>query len=201
MGQISTQATASAFRAKIPVLSTLPVVGEVLFSYGFLTYFSIVLTVVLSWFLYRTRKGLNLRAVGENAATADAAGVNVTAYKYLATLVGGMLAGLGGLYFVMEYTGGTWVNNGFGDRGWLAIALVIFARWRPLNAIWGSILFGGLYILYLYIPGLDRSMQEIFKALPYVVTIVVLVITSLRKKREDQPPMSLGVAYFREDRG
>ena len=201
VGQISTQATASAFRAKIPVLRTLPVVGEVLFSYGFLTYFSIVLTVVLSWFLYRTRKGLNLRAVGENAATADAAGVNVTAYKYLATLVGGMLAGLGGLYFVMEYTGGTWVNNGFGDRGWLAIALVIFARWRPLNAIWGSILFGGLYILYLYIPGLDRSMQEIFKALPYVVTIVVLVITSLRKKREDQPPMSLGVAYFREDRG
>ena len=139
--------------------------------------------------------------MGENAATADAAGVNVTAYKYLATLVGGMLAGLGGLYFVMEYTGGTWVNNGFGDRGWLAIALVIFARWRPLNAIWGSILFGGLYILYLYIPGLDRSMQEIFKALPYAVTIVVLVITSLRKKREDQPPMSLGVAYFREDRG
>lgn len=127
--------------------------------------------------------------------------MNVTAYKYLATLAGGMLAGLGGLYFVMEYTGGTWVNNGFGDRGWLAIALVIFARWRPLNAIWGSILFGGLYILYLYIPGLDRSMQEIFKALPYVVTIVVLVITSLRKKREDQPPMSLGVAYFREDRG
>ena len=117
VGQISTQATASAFRAKIPVLSTLPVVGEVLFSYGFLTYFSIVLTVVLSWFLYRTRKGLNLRAVGENAATADAAGVNVTAYKYLATLAGGMLAGLGGLYFVMEYTGGTWVNNGFGDRG------------------------------------------------------------------------------------
>ena len=166
VGQISTQATASAFRAKIPVLSTLPVVGEVLFSYGFLTYLSIVLTVVLSWFLYRTRKGLNLRAVGENAATADAAGVNVTAY-----------------------------------RGWLAIALVIFARWRPLNAIWGSILFGGLYILYLYIPGLDRSMQEIFKALPYVVTIVVLVITSLRKKREDQPPMSLGVAYFRENRG
>ena len=87
VGQISTQATASAFRAKIPVLSTLPVVGEVLFSYGFLTYFSIVLTVVLSWFLYRTRKGLNLRAVGENAATADAAGVNVTAYKYLACLL------------------------------------------------------------------------------------------------------------------
>lgn len=200
VGQISTSATASAFRAKIPGLSTLPVVGEILFSHGFLTYFSIVITVVLSWFLYKTRKGLNLRAVGESAATADAAGVNVTLYKYVSTVVGGMLAGLGGLYFVMDFIGGTWANNAFGDLGWLAVALVIFARWRPLNAIWGSFLFGGLYILYLYIPGLDRGMQEIFKALPYVVTLAVLVVTSLRKKREDQPPASLGLAYFREER-
>lgn len=201
VGQLSTQVTASAFRAKIPGLSALPVVGDLLFGYGFLTYLCLLITILLSWFLFKTRVGLNLRAVGESAATADAAGVNVTAYKYLSTVVGGMLAGLGGLYFVMEYTGGTWVNNGFGDRGWLAIALVIFARWRPLNAIWGSFLFGGLYILYLYIPGLGRSTQEIFKALPYVVTIVVLVITSLRKKREDQPPACLGLAYFRESRG
>ena len=170
-------------------------------SFGFLAYLSIVIALVASWILNHTRVGLNLRAVGENPATADAAGINVTRYKYLATCIGGGIAGLGGLYFIMDYIGGAWTNGGFGDRGWLAIALVIFARWRPLNAIWGSILFGGLYILYLYIPGLDRSMQEIFKALPYVVTIVVLVITSLRKKREDQPPMSLGVAYFREDRG
>ena len=170
------------------------------FSYGFLSYVCILLTVLLSWFLYKTRVGLNLRAIGESAATADAAGVNVSAYKYLSTIAGGMLAGLGGLYFVMEYTGGTWTNNGFGDRGWLAISLVIFARWRPLQAIWGSILFGGLYILYLYIPGLDRGAQEIFKALPYLVTLVVLVITSLRKRREDQPPAGLGVAYFRESR-
>ena len=201
VGQISTKVTASAFRAKIPFLSSLPVVGELFFSYGFLTYFAIIATIVLSWMIYRTRVGLNLRAVGENPGTADAAGINVPLYKYLSTCIGGMLAGLGGLYFVMEYTGGTWVNNGFGDRGWLAIALVIFARWRPLSAIWGSILFGGLYILYLYVPGLDRSMQEIFKALPYLVTIIVLVLTSLRKKREDQPPAGLGNAYFRESRG
>ena len=175
--------------------------GELLFSYGFLTYFAIIATIILSWMIYRTRVGLNLRAVGENPGTADAAGINVPLYKYLSTCIGGMLAGLGGLYFVMEYTGGTWVNNGFGDRGWLAIALVIFARWRPLSAIWGSMLFGGLYILYLYVPGLDRSMQEIFKALPYLVTIIVLVLTSLRKKREDQPPAGLGNAYFRESRG
>lgn len=201
VGQISTKVTASAFRAKIPFLSNLPVVGELLFSYGFLTYFAIIATIILSWMIYRTRVGLNLRAVGENPGTADAAGINVPLYKYLSTCIGGMLAGLGGLYFVMEYTGGTWVNNGFGDRGWLAIALVIFARWRPLSAIWGSMLFGGLYILYLYVPGLDRSMQEIFKALPYLVTIIVLVLTSLRKKREDQPPAGLGNAYFRESRG
>ena len=199
VGQLSTRVTASAFRAKLPVLSEIPVIGELLFSYGWMTYFCVVLTFVLSWFLFKTRVGLNLRSIGESAATADAAGVDVARYKYVATIAGGMLAGLGGLYFVMEYTGGTWVNNGFGDRGWLAVALVIFARWRPLNAIWGAFLFGGLYILYLYLP-LTRAMQEIFKALPYVVTIVVLVITSLRKKREDQPPAGLGLPYFRESR-
>ncbi|MEF9878200.1 MAG: ABC transporter permease [Clostridia bacterium] len=200
VGQISTAVTSSAFRAKIPFLSDLPVVGELLFSYGFLTYLSVILTILLSWFLYKTRIGLNLRSVGESAATADAAGINVQRYKYLATCIGGAMSGLGGLYFVMDFSCGTWMNNGFGDRGWLAIALVIFARWRPLNAIWGSLIFGGLYILYLYIPGLERSTQEIFKALPYLVTIVVLVFTSLRKKREDQPPAALGLPYFREER-
>jgi len=111
-----------------------------------------------------------------------------------------MIAGLGGLYFVMDYSTGGWNNNGFGDLGWLAVALVIFARWRPLNVIWGSWLFGALCILYLYIGGLSRQMQEVFRALPYLVTIIVLVITSLRKKREDQPPAALGLPYFREER-
>ena len=181
-------------------LSKIPVIREIFFDYGFLTYFAIIITLLMAFFLKRTRWGLNLNAVGESPATADAAGINVTLYKYLATVIGGGIAGLGGLYFVMEYSGGTWTNNGFGDRGWLAIALVIFALWKPVNAIWGSFLFGGLYILYLYIPGLGRSMQEIFKMLPYLVTIIVLIITSLRKKREQQPPNSLGLAYFREDR-
>ena len=200
VGQISVATTASAFREKLPLLKDIPVLGDVLFSYGFLTYFAILLSVYLAWYINRTRRGLNLRAVGESPATADAAGISVTRYKYLATCIGGAICGLGGLYFVMEYSGGTWTNNGFGDRGWLAIALVIFARWNPLHAIWCSILFGELYILYLYIPGLGRSMQEIFKMLPYIVTIVVLVLTSLRKKKEDQPPESLGLPYFREER-
>ena len=200
VGQISVVTTANAYRCRIPVLSEIPIVGGVLFSYGFLTYFAVILSVFLAWFINRTRQGLNLRAVGESPATADAAGISVTRYKYLATCIGGAICGLGGLYFVMEYSGGTWTNNGFGDRGWLAIALVIFARWNPLHAIWGSILFGALYILYLYIPGLGRSMQEIFKMLPYFVTIVVLILTSLRKKKEDQPPESLGLPFFREER-
>ena len=153
-----------------------------------------------TFFLFKTRAGLNLRAIGENPGTADAAGINVIKYKYLSTCIGAGLAGLGGLYFVMEYSGGTWTDNGFGDRGWLAVALVIFALWKPLNAIWGAFLFGALYILYLYIPGLGRSMQEVFKALPYVVTIIVLVFTSFRKKKEHQPPAALGLPYFREER-
>ncbi len=200
VGQISVKTTARAYTARIPGLSKLPVIGDVIFGYGFLTYLCIIAAIVLSVLLFRTRWGLNLRAVGENPGTADAAGINVTRYKYLSTCIGAGLAGLGGLYFVMEYSGGTWTDNGFGDRGWLAVALVIFALWKPLNAVWGSFLFGALYILYLYIPGLGRSMQEVFKALPYLVTIIVLIFTSFRKKKEHQPPAGLGLPYFREER-
>ena len=135
-------------------------VGPLFFSYGFLTYLSLALALFFAYLLVRTRYGLNLRAVGENPATADAAGINVTRYKYFFTILGGAVAGLGGLYFVMEYLGGTWQNNGFGDRGWLAIALVIFALWRPLRAIWGSFVFGGLYILFAYIPLGDAAQGD-----------------------------------------
>ena len=188
------------FTASLPFADDLGWFGELFLDYGVFVYLALIIAVSTTYVLNRTRVGLHLRAVGENPATADAAGINVALYKYLATVIGGAICGLGGLYFVMEYSGGTWTNNGFGDRGWLAVALVIFARWRPLNAVWGSLLFGALYILYLYIPGLGRSTQEIFKMLPYVVTIIVLILTSLRKKKEDQPPESLGQHYFREER-
>lgn len=200
VGQISVKATAAAYRTTIPGLSSIPVIGKILFSYGFLTYLAIIIALCLNYFLLHTRKGLNLRAVGENAGTADAAGIDVTKYKYVATITGAGIAGLGGLYFVMEYLSGTWGNNGFGDRGWLAVALVILSIWNARNAIFGSILFGALYILYLYIPGLSRSMQEIFKMIPYVVTILVLILTSRKNRPEDQPPASLGLSYFREER-
>ena len=149
----------------------------------------------------KTRVGLNLRAVGENPATADAAGINVTKYKYLGTCIGAGISGFGGLYYTMDYVKGTWANDGTIEAlGWLAVALVIFATWRPVNAIWGAYVFGICYWAFLYIPGLNRYSLELFKMIPYVVTLVVLIGVSLRRKKENQPPEHLGLPYFREDR-
>lgn len=200
VGQVSVATTAKAYQACIPGLCKIPVIGQLIFSYGFLTYLAIILAFLISFILLKTRVGLNLRAVGENPGAADAAAINIEKYKYIATVVGGAIAGLGGLYFVMEYLGGTWTNNGFGDRGWLAVALVIFSLWDCRKAILGSLLFGALYILYMYIPGLSRGVQELFKMSQYLVTIIVLVITSMQQKKENQGPEKLGVAYFREER-
>ncbi len=188
------------FKAQLPFADDLGGVGKLLFSHDFLTYLAIIIAVVATFVLKRTRVGLNLRAVGENPATADAAGINVTRYKYVATMIGSAVAGLGGLQYVMAYADGVWSNNAFGDRGWMAIALVIFALWNPSLAIAGSFLFGALCNANNYIQGLGTETQELFKLLPYVVTIIVLVFTSMRKKREHQPPESLGLSYFREER-
>ncbi|WP_026508785.1 ABC transporter permease [Butyrivibrio sp. MC2013] len=201
VGQISVATSASGYTNFFPAfMRNIPLVGKILFSYGFLTYLSIVIALIVTWLIVGTGYGLNLLAIGEDPSVADAAGINVTGNKYIATVAGAVIAGLGGLYFVMEYLGGTWSNNGFGDRGWLAIALVILALWKPSNAIWGSLVFGALYVLYIYLPGLNRATSELVKMLPYVVTIIVLVVISKRNKPENQPPASLGKAYFREDR-
>ena len=198
---IALSATSGYFAKSLPFAKSLGWFGQIFLSYGFLAYLAIILALLTSYFLKHTRPGLHLRSVGESASTADAAGINVTRYKYLATCIGSMIAGLGGLYYVMDYASGVWSNNAFGDRGWLAIALVIFTIWRPNTSIWASILFGGLYILNIYLPtGTQMAVKELYKMLPYVITLVVLIIVSLRKKREDQPPASLGLSYFREER-
>lgn len=198
---ISLSATSGLFRTKLPFAETTGWFGEIFLSFGFLAYVAIIIALVVSYVINNTRMGLQLRAVGEDPATADAAGINITRYKFVATCLGCMIAGLGGLYYVMDYANGVWSNDAFGDRGWLAIALVIFTIWRANVAIPASILFGGLYILYLFIPtGTDLAVKELYKMLPYVVTIVVLIITSMRSKRENQPPEHLGLPYFREDR-
>ena len=198
---IALSSTSSFFSKSLPFADNLGWFGKIFLSYGFLAYTAVILALAASYVLRRTRVGLHLRAVGENPATADAAGINVSKYKYVATCVGSMIAGLGGLYYVMDYACGVWSNDAFGDRGWLAIALVIFTIWRPNVGILSSFLFGGLYILYLFLPtGTNLAIKELYKMLPYIVTIVVLVISSMRNKRENQPPESLGVAYFREER-
>lgn len=200
MPSITLTKTSNIFRATLPFAKNLGWFGEIFLSYSFLAYLSIIIALFTAFFFNRTRKGLKLRAVGENPATADAAGVSVGRYKYVSTCIGSVIAGLGGLYYVMDYANGVWSNDGFGDRGWLAIALVIFAIWKPNVSILGSILFGGLFIIHNYIPGMSVNAQELIKMTPYAVTILVLIITSMRKSREHQPPASLGLAYFREDR-
>ena len=203
VGQINVLVTSKAIRTTIPGLSgiTFLNIGKIFFSYGFLAYVAVAMAVILRWFLNRTMVGLNLRAVGEDPAAADAVGINVTKYKYLSTCIGAAISGLGGLYYVMDYQKGTWDSaGGVEGLGWLAVALVIFASWRPLRAIWGAYLFGMLSWMYFYISGLTRSSQELFKMLPYLATLAVLIFVSLQHKVENQPPKHLGLPYFREER-
>ena len=194
--------TSSYFSKSVSFASSLGWFGTIFLSYGFLAYVAVIIALYSAYIFKHTRIGLNLRAVGESPATADSAGINVKTYKYMATIIGCMISGLGGLYYVMDYACGVWSNDAFGDRGWLAIALVIFTIWRPDIGVLSSILFGGLYIIYLYLPtGMENmELKELYKMLPYVVTLVVLVITSMRNNKDKQPPASLGTNYFREER-
>ena len=194
MGEI-----AGAYKTELPFAANMSAFGKMFFSYGFMVYLAIIIALISDFVLRKTKVGLQLRAVGENPATADAAGINVNAYKYAATCIGGVIAGLGGLYYVMDYSNGIWSNNGFGDRGWLAIAIVIFAIWKPGLSILGSYVFGALYILSNYIS-VPMTYIPIIQMLPYVVTIIVLIIVSARKKKENQGPAALGLSYFREER-
>ena len=173
-------------------------VSKILLSYNFMVYLGIILAIAMAFFLARSRKGLSLRAVGESPATADAAGINVTRYKYLATCIGGGICGLGGMYIVMADQGATWVHNCVNGKGWIAVALVIFATWSPARAIIGSLVFGALSVMRLYISlGIPT---DIYNTAPYIATVIVLIVVSIRQRRENQPPNSLGLAYFREER-
>lgn len=194
------------FITRIPFLSSkLGYVGELLFSYGFMVYLAIIIAIGATYFLNKTKVGLNLRAVGENPGTADAAGINVTKYKYLATCIGSGITALGGLYYILDFNNGTWATAD-GDAieavAWLSVALVIFIRWKPINAIWGAYLFGICYWAYNYFPKITgiKVNTDLTKMLPYVVTILVLIITSIKQRKDNQAPASLGLSYFREDR-
>ncbi len=194
------------FNTGIPYLKDLPYVGDLLFGYGFMTYMMIVLLILFFVFFRKTRVGLSLRAVGESPASADAAGINVTRYKYLGTIVGCGLCGWGGTAYVFQFSSGNWgTNNNMEAIGWLAIALVIFATWNSLNILWCAPLFGFLYWAFTYLPSLVdltffSGMTQILQMLPYILTVLILIFNSLRRKRETQPPSAMGLSYFREER-
>ena len=194
------EVTKNAFsKLHIPVLSDIPVLGKLFFQYNWVVYFAIAAAIILGWIFNKSRIGLNLRAVGEDPATADAAGISITKYKYIATIIGGGICGIGGMYMSMVTTSGVWVHGCVSGYGWLAVALVIFATWSPARGILVALIFGGLTIMRMYvnIPGLPA---QIYDMLPYVATIVVLIATSMRQSKEHAQPKSFGNNYFREER-
>ena len=173
--------------------------------FGVLFFLAVAISIAASYVLFRTKVGLHLRAVGENPATADAVGINVTRYKYVATIIGSGISGLGGFYYIIDYMASQEAYLSIEAFGWLSIALVIFVLWRPHMTIIGSTVFGLLFSCSSYIANISwvhmtMAAKPILKMLPYVVTILVLIVTSIRNKRENQPPQHLGLPYFREDR-
>lgn len=180
-------------------LTDIPVLGPLLFSYSWMVYFALALALVMIFFFKKTRVGMHLVAVGENPQAADAAGIDVAQFRYLATIIGGGLCGIGGMYVSMVTTQGVWVHNSVSGIGWLSVALVIFATWDPAKALYCALIFGGLTVLRMYFP-ITGIPTQIFDMLPYVVTIIVLIITSIQNKPENAPPAASGQDYFREER-
>ena len=182
------------------LLSDLPVVGPVIFSQNTLTYLSFLFAVLVWWWMYRSVSGLRLRAVGESPSTADANGINVIAARFLAVVVGGAFCGLAGGYLALA-SSFIWVEGMIAGRGWIAIGLVIFARWNPRQAILGAILFGAVEALIprVQVTGMDVPIY-LMMMLPYLTTLGVLVVASKFDEKRSQEPANLGIPYARQDR-
>ena len=197
---------------EIPGLSKLPVIGKALFSHNILVYLGLAIAVLVWWYLNFTKTGLRLRAVGENPGAADSVGVNTLVYKYVHLIAGSGIMGLGGFYMALYMSGSfegsnCWING----YGWIAIALVIFANWNPVLAILGTLVFGFFNTLQIYsgplagaFPGplgwLSAIPPQLYKALPFLITAIVLIASSVRKKEGTGQPAALGLNYFREER-
>jgi simple sugar transport system permease protein len=201
MGSIVPGDIKSFFVARpIPGLSSIPYLGEIFFKQDVFVYFGYLTIIVATYYLFRTKKGLNLRAVGESAAAADASGINVTLYKYTHILLGGALCGLGGAYMSLV-TVPVWQEHIISGRGWIAVALVIFASWNPIKAMLGAFLFGGLSILGYRMQSMGIHIsQYLIDMLPYAATIIIVIISTRKNKKEDMPPADLNNPYFREER-
>ncbi len=195
------QITMQLSNINVPGLSDIPVLGRLLFQYNPFVYLGLVTAVICGIYLSHTKAGLNMRAIGENPAAADAAGIKVTKLKYINVLLGGGICGIGGAYCSLIINGGVWMSNSVNGLGWISVALVIFASWSPVKAIFGSFIFGAFNVLKYYFPKTIITVPNAFyDMLPFVITALVLVITSIRKSKENSQPAGCGVNYFREER-
>ena len=186
----------------IPILSDIPIIGDAVFNQDILVYLMYILVIVSTLYLYRTRPGLHLRAVGENPQTADAMGVSVFGNRYLYTVLGGMLVGIGGAHLSLSRTPG-WTENITGGRGWIVIALVIFATWDPVRAVVGALLFGGISAIQFRLQAEGTTIPaNLLNMLPYIMTVVVLVLVTWREGLSKRlgAPAALGIPYNREER-
>ncbi|MDD2216186.1 MAG: ABC transporter permease [Eubacteriales bacterium] len=201
VGMVVPQEIKSFFRqVDVPLLGDIPFLGPVFFQQDIFIYFGYLLVLVSSIYLFKTRAGLNLRAVGENAAASDASGINVNLYKYIHICLGGGLCGLGGAYMSLVMMS-VWQENVVAGRGWIAVALVIFASWNPVKALIGSLLFGGLSILGFRLQSMGIHISQYWvDMLPYAATIIIIILSSTKNKKENQPPADLSNPYFREER-
>ncbi|MBP1850070.1 ABC transporter permease [Rhizobium halophytocola] len=180
----------------IPGLSQIPVVGKLLFNQDLIFYLSIALVIGVNWFLFKTRAGLKLRAIGDNHGSAHALGIGVIRTRYLAVMFGGACSGLAGAQLSLIYTP-QWVENMTAGRGWIALALVVFASWRPWRLLAGGYLFGAVSILQLHVQALGINIpSQLMSALPYVATIVVLIVISHNRRTTlINTPASLGKPF------
>lgn len=209
-----TRLVAGVSNLNIPLLSKIPVIGKAFFSHNILVYLAVIIAVLVWVYFEKTSFGLRLRAIGENPGAADSLGVNIVLYKYLHIMAGSGIMGIGGLYMGLNM-GGTfegsncWING----YGWIAIALVIFANWSTMHAILGTFVFGFFNTLRIYnmplattfpktMGWLSSVPAQVFSALPFIVTLLVLVVSSIknRKSGRSNSPTAIGVNYYREDR-
>ncbi|MGI6167735.1 MAG: ABC transporter permease [Eubacteriales bacterium] len=197
---------------KIPLLSDIPVIGKALFSHNILVYLGFIIAILVWIYLTKTKSGLKLRAVGENPSAADSVGINVTLTKYMGIIAGSGIAGIGGYQMGLNL-GGSFegMNCWIGGYGWIAIALVIFVNWSPAIAIIGTMVFGFFNTLQVYGGALASAFpktlgwlgpipSQLYQALPFAITAIILVINSVKKKKNNRQPAAIGVGYFREDR-
>lgn len=195
----------------IPYLGDIPYIGKLLFSYNILVYIAIAIAVIMWIYVMKTKTGLRLRATGENPGAADACGVNVNRSRYLNIILGGGITGIGGLYLAFVINGGSWNEFWINGMGWISVALVIFANWNPLKAIFGSFFFGMFNVLMAWKGNLSTAFpkalgwltaipNEFYQLLPFLITALVLVFSSIRKNNKNVQPAALGLNYFREER-